>query len=177
MQAWAAALLATAVAWEQEGLTPGEGREIMGAVDETCLERMLLVGMDLPTGYLLLEEVAEDRPYATGKAVVAERLTALGAHGLSLVRDRAQALRQLAETGLACLRRPAVFHGMPDSVKSYALPLGQHVRHARRARAKATAALGRPQARSPTAPAAPAATAGVAARQAAVAPWEAVQPT
>ena len=53
--------LATAGAWEQDGCAHGEGREIIGAVDETFLERMLLVFMDLSTGYLLLEEAAEDR--------------------------------------------------------------------------------------------------------------------
>ena len=41
---------------------------------ETFLARMILVFMDLSTGYLLLEEVAEDRPYATWKALVDERL-------------------------------------------------------------------------------------------------------
>src|SRR5262252_10364389 len=59
MQALEAALLETAVAWEQDGQTHGEVREIIGAVDETFLERMMLVFMDLPTGYLLLEEVAD----------------------------------------------------------------------------------------------------------------------
>ena len=42
---------------------PGQaGRDqIIGAVDETFLERMILVFMDLATGYLVLEEVADDR--------------------------------------------------------------------------------------------------------------------
>ena len=53
-------------------------REIIGAVDETFLERMILVFMDLATGYLLLEEVADDRTYATWKALVEERLKAPG---------------------------------------------------------------------------------------------------
>ena len=61
MQALEAALLETAEAWEKAGGTRDEVREIIGAVDETFLERMMLVFMDLPTGYLLLEEVAEDR--------------------------------------------------------------------------------------------------------------------
>jgi hypothetical protein len=39
---------------------------------------MMLVLMDLRTGYLLLEDVAEDRTYATWKAGVEARLTALG---------------------------------------------------------------------------------------------------
>src|SRR4029434_491206 len=77
MQALEAALLETAAAWEQEGCASGEVREIIGAVDETFLERMLLVFMDLATGYLVLEEVADDRTYATWKAVVEERLQVL----------------------------------------------------------------------------------------------------
>jgi hypothetical protein len=35
---------------------------MIGAVDATFLEQMMLVFMELPTGYLLLEGVAEDRP-------------------------------------------------------------------------------------------------------------------
>jgi hypothetical protein len=43
-------------------------------VDETFLERMILGFMDLATGYLLLEEGADDRTYATWKTWVDERL-------------------------------------------------------------------------------------------------------
>jgi hypothetical protein len=92
MQALEAVLLATAAAWEQDGRAHGEVREIIGAVDETFLERMILVFMDLSTGYLLLEEVAEDRTFATWHALVEERLKALGTHVLYLVSDRAKAL-------------------------------------------------------------------------------------
>lgn len=48
MQTLERTLVETAHVWEQEGATPDEGREIMGAVDETFLEHMLLVCMDLP---------------------------------------------------------------------------------------------------------------------------------
>src|SRR3989454_12007288 len=89
MQALEAALLETAGAWEKEGRADGEGREIIGAVDETFLEQMMLVFMDLKTGYLLLEEVAEDRTSTTWKAWVDKRLKALGTDVLSLVSDRA----------------------------------------------------------------------------------------
>ena len=53
MQTLEAALLETTGTWEQEGCTSGEVREVIAAVDETFLERMLLVCMDLATGYLL----------------------------------------------------------------------------------------------------------------------------
>ena len=76
MQVVETTLIETAGAWEKEGCTDGEGREIIGAVDETFLEQMILVFMDLKTGYLLREEVAEDRTYTTWKALVDERLKA-----------------------------------------------------------------------------------------------------
>jgi IclR helix-turn-helix domain len=81
MQAWEAALLKTAEGWEQDGRAGGEVREIIGAVDETFLERMILVFMDLSPGYLLLEEAADDRTYATWKTLVDERLKGLGTGG------------------------------------------------------------------------------------------------
>jgi hypothetical protein len=119
MQALEAALLETAGAWEKGECAGDEVREIIGAVDETFLEQMMLVFMDLRTGYLLLEEAAEDRTYATWKAVVDARLTALGTGVRYLVSDRAKALIQLAEQGLECLSMPDFFHCMHDLVKSY----------------------------------------------------------
>jgi hypothetical protein len=99
MQALEAALLETAAAWEQDGRTQGEAREIIGAVDETFLEHLILVFMDLSTGYLLLEEVAEDRTYATWKALVDERLKGLGTGVLYLVSDPGQGLDSARCTG------------------------------------------------------------------------------
>ena len=127
MHALEAALLETAGAWEQDACAGAEGREIIGAVDETFLEQMMLVLMDLRTGYLLLEEVAEDRTYATWKAGVEARLTALGTGVRYLVSDRAKALIQLAEQGLECLSMPDFFHCMHDLVKGSALSLARQV--------------------------------------------------
>jgi Family of unknown function (DUF6399)/IclR helix-turn-helix domain len=152
MHALEAALLETAGAWEKDACAGAEAREIIGAVDETFLEQIILVLMDLHTGYLLLEEVAEDRTYATWKAGVEARLTALGTGVRYLVSDRAKALIQLAEQGLECLSMPDFFHCMHDLVKSSALSLARHVRHARQELRKAeevcrkhTGPEGRPQ--------------------------------
>src|SRR4029434_2221368 len=60
------AILETTAAWEQAGIAHGETRHIIGAVDETFLARMMLVFMDLVSGYLLFEEVAEDRSWTSG---------------------------------------------------------------------------------------------------------------
>jgi Family of unknown function (DUF6399)/IclR helix-turn-helix domain len=145
MHAVEAALLETAEAWEQEACAGAEVREIIGAVDETFLEQMLLVLMDLRTGYVLLEDVAEDRTYTTWKARVEARLTALGTTVRYLVSDRAKALIQLAEHGLECLSMPDFFHCMHDLVKGSALSLARHVRHARQELTKAEEALRKPR--------------------------------
>lgn len=133
MQALETALVKTAGTWEQAGSAEGKVREVIGAVDETFLEQMILIFLDLSTGYLLLEEVGEDRTYATWKALVDERLKALGTGVLYLVSDRAKALIQLAEHGLECLSIPDFFHLMHDIVKSYSLAMARQVRQAQQA--------------------------------------------
>jgi hypothetical protein len=172
-----AMLLATAAAWEQDGRARGEVREIIGAVDETFLECMTLVCMDLSTGSLLLEEAADDRTYVTWHALVEERLKALGTHVLSLVSDRAKALIQLAEQGLECLSMPDCFHGVHDIIKSYALVIGRRLRQARQDRMKAQAALARRQNLPQAAPDNLEVQALIVARQAEVQRWEAMQHT
>src|SRR6266702_5724207 len=172
MHALEAAVLETAGAWEKDACAGDEVREIIGAVDETFLEQMMLVLMDLRTGYLLLEDVAEDRTYATWKAGVEARLTALGTGVRYLVSDRAKALIQLAEKGLECLSMPDFFPLMHDLVKSSALAIGQHLRQAQQELKKAKAALaslqGQPQADQDDSEA----KALVEARQAEVTRWE-----
>ena len=93
----------------------------------------MLVFMDLVSGYLLFEEVAEDRTYDTWYALVEARLETLGVGVLYLVSDRAKALIKLAETGLECLSIPDLFHLIHDLVKSYSLAICGRLRQARQA--------------------------------------------
>jgi hypothetical protein len=172
MQALETALLETAAAWEQDGCAGGDMREIIGAVDETFLERMILVFMDLATGYLLLEEAADKRTYPTWKALVEERLKALGTEVLYVVSDRAKALIQLAEQGLACLSMPDFFHVVHEIVKSYSLTIGQRWRHTQQELTKAKEALARRQGLRQAAQALHEARALVEARHAEVTRWE-----
>jgi hypothetical protein len=83
----------TAQPWEQDASAAGTARESIDGVDETCLERMLVVLQDLPTGSLVLEDIADGRPWATWHALVEARLKTLGTEVLSLVSDRAKAFR------------------------------------------------------------------------------------
>jgi hypothetical protein len=172
-----ATLLETAATWEQDGQTRGEGREIIGAVDETFLERMILVFMDLTTGYLLFEEVADERTSATWKTLVDERLKGLGTEVLYGVSDRAKALIQLAEQGLECLSMPDFFHVIHEIIKSYSLALGRRLRQASQEGTKAPEALARRQAPLQGAQEEVEAMAVVVAQQAEVTRWEEVHHT
>src|SRR5215471_216686 len=125
-------ILDTAAAWEKEGIAHGEIRPVIGAVDETFLQRMMLVFMDLATGYLLMEEVAVDRSFDTWFDRANERLTTFGTQVLSLVSDRAKALIKLAQKGLCCPSIPDVFHLGHDLAKGYSLCIFGHLRQAKR---------------------------------------------
>jgi hypothetical protein len=133
MPALEQALVETAAAWEHEGQAAGARRPIIGAVDETFVERMMVVCMDLVSGSLWCAEVAEDRSYATWHALVKARREVLGVAVRSLVRDRAKALMKLAATGLECLSMPEVLHRIQALVKSSALSMCRRVRPARQA--------------------------------------------
>jgi hypothetical protein len=175
MQMLEASIMETALAWEQDGIAHGEVREIIGAVDQTFLEQMMLVFQDLPSGYLLLEATTADRSYATWKALVQERLQTLNTGVLSLVSDRAKALIQLAEQGLACLRLPDFFHFVHAIVKSYSPAIGRRLRHAHKDLKQAEAVLESHRRRAHVEGAGPEAKVQVEARQAEVRRWEAVQ--
>ena len=135
-------ILETTAAWEKEGIAHGEIRPVIGAVDETFLQRMRLVFMDLATGYLLMEEVAADRSFATWYDRANERLTAFGTEVLYLVSDRAKALIKLAHTGLGCLSIPDLFHLSHDLAKGYSLAIFGRLRQAKRGLEQAKQRLG-----------------------------------
>ncbi len=174
MQALEQVILETAAAWEHKGIADGEVRPIIGAVDETFLERLMLVFMDLVSGYLLVEEVADDRTYDTWYALVETRLEALGAGVLYLVSDRAKALMKLAETGLECLSIPDLFHLIHELVKSYSLAIVGRLRQARQALSQAQERLAKCQASNPSSAEAQQAQAVVEACEAEARRWESV---
>jgi hypothetical protein len=172
-----AALLETAEAWEKDGCAAGEVREIIGAVDETFLQRLMLVFIDLVSGYLVCEEVAEDRTYDTWYALVATRVETLGTDVLYLVSDRAKALIKLAETGLGCLSIPDLFHLTHEVVKSYSLAILGRLRHARQALSQAQERLRRSQESDPCGVEAQQAQAAVEASVTQVQYWEMAERT
>jgi len=174
MQALETAILETTEAWEHDGVAAGEMREIIGAVDETFLQRMLLVFIDLVSGYLVFEKVAEHRTYETWYALVETRLETLRTDVLYLVSDRAKALIKLAETGLGCLSIPDLFHLIHELVKSYSLAILGRLRHARQALSQAQERFRMCQVSDPSGAEAQQAQAVVEASAAQVQHWETV---
>jgi hypothetical protein len=175
MEALEAVLLETAATWEHDGVAAGEIRPIIGAVDETFLERMMLVFMDLASGYVVAEEVAADRSYDTWYAVVKARLATLGVGVRYLVSDRAKALIKLAETGLACLSVPDFFHLLHDLTKSSSLAIVSRLRHAQQAVQHAQERLAACQKAHPDGVAVQHAQAVVEAHEAEVQRWQSVR--
>jgi hypothetical protein len=125
-------VLETTTAWEKEGIAHGEIRPVIGAVDETFLQRMMLVFMDLVTGYLLMEEIAADRSYETWFERANARLKTFSVEVSHLVSDRAKALIKLAHKGFGCLSIPDLFHLSHDLAKGYSLHIFSRLRQAKR---------------------------------------------
>jgi Family of unknown function (DUF6399)/IclR helix-turn-helix domain len=125
-------VLETTTGWEKEGIAHGDIRPVIGAVDETLLQRLMLVFMELTTGYLLLEEIASDRSYDTWFERANARLSTFGAAVLYLVSDRARALIKLARAGVGCLSIPDLFHLGPDLAQGYSLDIFARLRQAKR---------------------------------------------
>jgi hypothetical protein len=175
MEVLEAAILETTAAWERKGVAAGEMREMIGAGDETFLQRMMLVFIDLVSGYLVFEEVAEQRTYDTWYALVKTRLETLGTEVWYLVSDRAKALIKLAETGLGCLSIPDLFHLIHELVKSYSWAILGRLRHARQALKQAQERLRMCQGSDPSGAEAQQAQAVVEACAAQVQHWETVE--
>lgn len=103
---------------QEHQLHPTERRvEICAGADETFFDQVILVMMDLVSGYIVLEEPADDRRYDTWRARVAQALEPWGITLRYIVSDRAKALVKLALEGFACPSIPDVFHALRDLAK------------------------------------------------------------
>lgn len=101
---------------QREGMT--SAKKIVAAGDETWLgEKMLLVLMDLSSGYLVMEEEAADRSHATWEEKSQARLEELGLEVTHFVSDRAKALIKLATSSFGSLAGADIFHAQYDLSK------------------------------------------------------------
>jgi hypothetical protein len=103
-------------------------REIVAGLDETFFgDFMILVMMDLNSGYLLLEDITEDRCFETWYKKTAPRLESLGIVVTHAISDRAKALIKLAITGFKCESGADVFHAQQDMSRWLGARLGKRV--------------------------------------------------
>src|SRR5665811_1599531 len=94
-----------------EQSAPAQVRKAVLAADETFFgELLILVLMDLSSGYSLLESIQDDRRFDTWLAQATPRLDALGIEVGHAVSDRAKALIKLAVEGFDCDSGADVFH-------------------------------------------------------------------
>jgi hypothetical protein len=97
---------------EKQQRQTGKPLEVVASGDETFFKEVLmLVLMDLPSGYLLIEEKAEDRSYETWKKMAQTRLKQLGISVRHFISDRAKALIKLGLEGFGCRAGADLFHG------------------------------------------------------------------
>ena len=103
------------------------------AGDETFFgQEMLLVLIELTSGYLLLEESADDRSYETWLEKAKPRLEALDIEVVHAVTDRAKALVKLATDGFGCDSGADVFHAVHEVSKALGAAHHRSVEKAKR---------------------------------------------
>ena len=105
---------------------PAQPRSAVVAMDETFFgDFMILVLMDLSSGYLLLEDISQDRRFDTWFEKAIPRLKDLGIEVNHAVSDRAKALIKLAITGFDCPSGADLFHAQHDVSKWLGATLGR----------------------------------------------------
>jgi len=117
---------------------------IVGA-DETFFDQIMLVVVELSSGYIMLEESAEDRTFQTWQDKAGQALRRLGVEARYMVSDKAKALTKLALDGLDCPHIPDFFHASYEVVKCLGGRFATKLTRVRRALATARATLDRLQ--------------------------------
>ena len=96
--------------------------EVCGGADETFFEQMVLVLLDLPSGYIFIESQSAARDYQTCLERVQQVVGPI-AQVKYLVSDRAKALVKLALSGDSCRSIPDLFHAWRELSLAIGSPL------------------------------------------------------
>lgn len=105
-----------------------EPRKIVAGLDETFFgDFIILVLMDLRSGYLLLEDITEDRCFDTWHKKAMPRLEQLGIEVDHAISDRAKALIKMAVTGFKCESGADTFHAQQDVSRWLGARIGKRV--------------------------------------------------
>ena len=110
-----------------------KSRKAVVAMDETFFGKfMIMVVVDLKSGYLLLEDIADDRCYETWMSKITPRLESLGIEVTHAISDRAKALIKLAVEGFGCESGADTFHAQYDITKWLSTSFSRMVKHAKK---------------------------------------------
>jgi len=99
----------------QEQTQKGKVKHLVAGGDETFFRTMLiLVLMDISSGYILLEDISQDRRFETWQDAVSKRLEEMGCEVRLFTSDRGKALIKLALEEFGCDPGADLFHAMQD---------------------------------------------------------------
>jgi len=106
----------------------GSVREIIAGGDETFFrECMLMVLMDLGSGYIIVEEEAPNRSYETWNEKAQKELKASGLRVRHFISDRGKSLMKLALSGFNCAAGADIFHAQYDISKWMGTSFGRQL--------------------------------------------------
>jgi hypothetical protein len=97
--------------------------EVCLAADETFFNEVILVMLDLPSGYIFVEEITENCQYETWQQRVSQVFQPLGLKVKYLVSDRAKAIIKLALNDLGTNSISDLFHVLYDLNRSIGFEL------------------------------------------------------
>ncbi len=122
-------------------INPEKPLEVIVGADETFSDEIILVLMELASGFIFIEEEASDRTYSTWMEKVQDVINKMGLRIKYVVSDRAKALIKLALKGIKCLSVPDLFHAGNEIVKLLGLSLNRKLNSIQTEIEKAGAAL------------------------------------
>ncbi len=126
---------------QAQGAKACGAKEIVGGVDETFFEQMVLVMLDLPSGYLIMEEFSGQRTFKSWQEKAEVALQSLTVQVRYVVSDRAKALIKLAVDHFGCRSIADLFHALHEIAKGFSFSIQNPLNQAQKKLTKANEAL------------------------------------
>ena len=126
---------------QEESHTLRNNNEVVVGGDETFFENIILVLMDLSSGYIFMEEESENRTYETWSDRVKNVVSKFKINVKYMVSDRAKALIKLASECMSCHSIADLFHASNEIAKLFGLRLNNRLCAVRGKITKETAAM------------------------------------
>lgn len=99
--------------------------KVIGGIDETFFSDMILVLMDLPSGFIFVEDESDDKSYETWFEKAEKVAKKFKIKFKFFVSDRAKQLIKLATQGFNCPSIPDLFHASNELAKLFGLSLNR----------------------------------------------------